>query len=127
MVNGNIEEESLFPSKTKTLFSLFVRWAHRLCSLDDLYVWIYETCSEVTRMVLLGEERLCRHLLQRFLSLLPPPRLFFFSFSFDHRHSSVHVRLDLLSSHGWLVVTLTLNERTNNLSCCSSFREIKVE
>ena len=74
MVNGKIEEESLLLSKT-TLFSLFVRWDHRLCSVDDLYVWIHETRAEVTRMVLLGEERVCWHLLQRFFSLLTRSRL----------------------------------------------------
>ena len=43
-----------------------------------------------------------------FLLLSLPFSLSVLCFSLDHWHSSVGVRLDLVSSDGWLVVTLTL-------------------
>lgn len=43
--------------------SVFIRWINRLCAIDDLYVWLHATCTEITGVVFLGKERIRWHFL----------------------------------------------------------------
>ena len=109
MVNGEFDFFFLAEIFQWIDFSVFVRWIDCLRAVDDLYVWIFKTCAEVTRMVSLGKERICWHFLQRFVSIRSLDlRLCLFS-SVDYWHSITCLCGNLMCSYGILAYVSTMN------------------
>lgn len=124
MVNGKLLKTKRvikFELFVFCLKSLFIRWTYCLRSIDDLYVWLYASSAEITRVVLLGEERLCWHFLQRFAFRIHGNKsviefAFFCLVSVDYWDEIIGFCCNLMCDHGFLACVLTIDTFSSFLS-----------